>query len=302
MALSPGSPLFPTFPNVLLALPTNAALPPLDIQRVGETFSNPYSLQSTIGFERVLGSVTVSADYLHLSGRDLMSLVDVNAPASNRKPDQRTVAQADATRPIPALPGTYRNIVTLGNLGRSWYDALQVRADRSRGRLHSMASYTWSHAEDMDNYQLPEDSRDLDAEKARANTDVAHNLTFGFTWQLPPMPRVLNGWLLSGIGVFRSNQPYTITWGDDRNGTTQNDARPDGRNTGETDAYHNIDLALVRRFTRGSTAIDARIEAFNVFNTINFDEYVGARLSPLFARPVSAFPSRRLQFAVIVRF
>jgi hypothetical protein len=174
--------------------------------------------------------------------------------------------------------------------------------DRSAGRLQAMASYTWSHAEDMGNYQLPEDSRNFEAEKARANTDVAHNLTVGFTWKLPEAPRALNGWSLSGIGVFRSNRPYTISWGDDRNGTTQNDARPDGRNTAETDAYQNIDLALARRFTRGSTSIDARIEAFNVFNTTNYDEYVGALLSPLFARPVSAFPTRRVQFAAIVRF
>ena len=49
-------------------------------------------------------------------------------------------------------------------------------------------------------------------------------------------------------------------------------------------------------------SIDARIETFNVFNTANYDEYVGALLSPLFARPVSAFPSRRVQFAAILRF
>lgn len=302
MALSPGSPLFPTFPNVLSALPAAPALPPLDIQRVGTSFNNPYSLQSTLGVERVFRTVTLSADYVYLNGRDLMSLVDTNAPASNQKPNQRSVALADETRPLPALPGSYRNIVSLGNLGRSWYHALQVKADRSTGRLQTIASYTWSRAEDMNNYQLPEDSRNLDAEKARADTDVRHNLTVGFTWQLPETPRLLKGWSLSGIGVFRSNRPYTVTWGDDRNGTTQNDARPDGRNTGRTDAYQNIDLALVRRFTRRSMSIDARIEAFNVFNVTNFDEYVGARLSPLFGKPVSAFPSRRVQLAAVVRF
>ena len=165
-----------------------------------------------------------------------------------------------------------------------------------------LASYTLSRAEDMDNYQLPEDSRNIDAEKARANTDVTENLTVGFTWQMPGARRLLSGWSLSGIGVFRSNRPYTITWGDDRNGTTQNDARPDGRNTGTTDAYQNVDLALSRRFSRGVTAIDARVEAFNIFNTTNYDEYVGALLSPLFARPISAFPNRRVQLAAIVRF
>jgi outer membrane receptor protein involved in Fe transport len=302
IALSPDSPLFPKFPNVLPAFPRASALPPRDIQRVDTSFRNPYSLQSTIGVERAFNAVTVSADYVYLNGRDLMSLVDTNAPASNPKPAQRSVAQADATRPLPAVPGSYRNIFTLGNLGRSWYHALQVKADRSTGRLQMIASYTLSRAQDMDNYQLPEDSRNIEAEKARANTDLRQNVMVGFTWQMPGARRLLSGWSLSGIGVFRSSRPYTITWGDDRNGTTQNDARPDGRNTGKTDAYQNVDLALSRRFSRGSTSVEARVEAFNLFNTTNYDEYVGALLSPLFAKPISAFANRRIQLAAIVRF
>ena len=302
IALSPDSPLFPTFPNVLPTVPSAAVLPPRNIQRVDTSFSNPYSFQSTIGIERAFGAASVSADYLYLNGRDLMSLVDTNAPASNLKPAQRTVAEADATRPLPAVPGSYRSIFTLGNLGQSWYHALQVRADRSMGRLQVLGSYTFSRAEDMDNYQLPEDSRNIDAEKARAGTDVTHNLMVGFTWQMPRARALLSGWSLSGIGVFRSNRPYTITWGDDRNGTTQNDARPDGRNTGRTDAYQNVDLALSRRFSAGFMTIDVRVEMFNIFNTTNYDEYVGALLSPLFAQPISAFPNRRVQLAAIARF
>ena len=301
VALSPGSPLFPQFPNVLPSQDLSA-LAPRDIQRVESDFGNPYSLQSTVGVERVFARMTISADYLYLSGRDLMSLLDVNAPASNRKPDQRSVAQADATRPIPAVPGSFRSIVSLGNLGRSRYHALQVKVDRATGSLQTVASYTLSRADDMDNYQLPEDSRNLEAEDARANADVRHNLTIGLTWQLPAGSRWLRGWTVSGIGAFRSNRPYTITWGDDRNGTTQNDARPDGRNTAETDSYQNIDLALTRRFSRGSTTIEGRIEAFNVFNTTNYDDYVGARLAPLYSQPISAFPSRRVQLAAVVRF
>jgi hypothetical protein len=239
---------------------------------------------------------------VYLAGHDLMSLVDANAPASIQKPAQRSVAEAYATRPIRPLPGLFRNIVTLGNQGRSWYHALQVKADRSSGRLQAMASYTLSHGEDMLNYQLPEDSRNLDAERARANADVRHNLTVGFTWSVPGTRPVLRDWNLSGIGVFRSNRPYTITWGDDRNGTTQNDARPDGRNTAATDAYQNLDLALSRRFPFGSRSFEARVETFNLFNVTNYDEYVGALLSPFYAQPVSAFPKRRVQLAATVRF
>ena len=149
---------------------------------------------------------------------------------------------------------------------------------------------------------MPEDSRNLDAERARASTDVRHNFVVGFTWDLQGQGRFLKDWSLSGIGTFRSNRPYDITWGDDRNGTTQNDARPDGRNTGKTDAFQNVDLAVAKRFRWGTRVLEARAEAFNVCNTTNFNEYVGALLSPLFAQPVSAFPKRRLQLAAIIRF
>ncbi len=303
ISLAPDSALFPTFPTVPVFAP-GAVLPPRDIHRVDATFTNPYSLQATAGVERTMfGNLVLAADYVYLNGRDLMSLTDANAPASNLKPAQRSVAAADATRPIPALPNTFRKIITLGNLGESWYHALQIKANRSTGRLQAMVSYTLSHAEDMANYQLPEDSRDIQAERARANTDVRHNLVVAVNWEAPGTGRVLGGWSISGIGKFRSNRPYTITWGDDRNGTTQNDARPEGRNTGMTDSFQNVDLALVRRFRRGTKVIEARVEAFNLFNTTNYDEYVGAALSsPLFKKPVSAFPKQRLQLAAIVRF
>jgi hypothetical protein len=302
VSLTPDSPLFPRYPNVLTGFPTNAPLPPRDIQQVDPAFRHPYSVQATAGIERMFHHFTLSADYVFLDGRDLMSLVDANAPASIVKPAQRTVAQADATRPIPALPGQYRNIVILGNEGRSWYRALQVKVDRSVGRLQVMASYTLANAEDMANYQLPEDSRNLAAEKARANTDIRHNVTAGVTWQVPFEGKLLSAWTLAMLGTFHGNRPYTVTWGDDRNGTTQNDARPGGRNTAVTDGYQNVDVSLSRRFATRGPSIEGRVEVFNFFNTTNDDEYVGALLSPVFGQPITAFPKRRVQLAAVVRF
>jgi len=303
LSLSPDSPFFPTYPNTLTYAQVSSALPARDIVRVDSTFKNPYSVQATAGVERsFFGGLIIAADYVYLRGRDLMSIVDANAPASNIKPNTRSVAAADATRPIVPVPNGYRKIITLGNLGQSWYHGLQVKANRPVGRLQTMVSYTLSSAEDMANYQLPEDSRNLPAEKARANADVTHNVAVGLAWQLPGERPLFANWSLSGIGIFRSDRPYDITWGDDRNGTTQNDARPGGRNTATTDSFQNIDLALTRRFSYGARAIEGRIEAFNLLNTTNYNEYVGALLSGLFARPVSAFPKRRVQLGVIVRF
>ena len=301
VVLAPDSPLFPTRPNTL-QLSSGAVYPPRDIQLLDREFRNPYSVQATLGFERNIRNMTAAVDYVYLNGHDLMSLVDVNAPTSLVKPASRTVAVADATRPVRPLPGGFRNIVTLGNLGRSWYHALQVKAERSAGSLHAMASYTLAHSEDMLNYQLPEDSRNLEAEKGPSNANVRHNLTLGATWTVPGTRLLLRNWSLSGIGVFRSSRPYTITWGDDRNGTTQNDARPGGRNTADGDGFQNVDLALTRRVVRGSRVYELRGEAFNVLGTANFDEYIGALFSSFYARPISAFPKRRLQLALTVRF
>jgi hypothetical protein len=193
--------------------------------------------------------------------------------------------------------------VALGNDGKSWYRALQVKAERSAGALQIITAYTLAKAQDEGNYLLPEDSRNLDAEKGRSDNDIRHNLSIGGTWQVPSAGRrALANVTLSGIGVFRSNRPYTITWGDDRNGTSQNDARPGGRNTATGGTYKSVDLSLVKRFRTTGKTIDARLDGFNIFSTTNYDEYVGALNSPLFGYPVTAFPRRRIQLAAIVRF
>ena len=98
-----------------------------DIQVLAPAFKNPYSLQATLGVEQQWLGFVLGADYVSLRGRDLMSLVDINAPASNAKPNTRTVAQADLTRPTLPVAGGVRKIVQLGNEGESWYRALQVK-------------------------------------------------------------------------------------------------------------------------------------------------------------------------------
>jgi outer membrane receptor protein involved in Fe transport len=303
VALTPDSPLMPVFPAALPPLEPGVLLPPRDVHRVDPTFRNPYALQALVGLQQRFPAVVVTVDYVRLRGRDLMSLVDANAPGSNLKPAQRDLAAADAVRPLAPVPGTFRGIVTLGNLGRSWYDGLQVKAERLTGTWQTVASYTLSRADDMANYQLPEDSRDLQAEKGPAVADVRHNLTGGATWLLPAHgSRLWRGWTVSAVAAVRSGRPYTVTWGDDRNGTSQRDARPGGRNTARTGPLRTVDLALSRRFDGVGPTLEARVEAFNVLNAANYDQYVGQLLSPFFGRPQSAFPMRRVQLAAILRF
>jgi hypothetical protein len=309
--------LMPVFPNVFPQ--TLASRPPRDIVILDPAFRNPHSVQATVGVEHSMFGLTFDADFVYLRGVGLLSLVDTNAPASIRKPfvRPRSVTEADATRPITPVTNGFREIVALGNEGKSSYRAMQIKVNRSAGPVVGMVAYTLAKAEDQallvrtlgasdkywrEEYLLPEDSRNLDAEKGPADNDVRHNLSIGLTWQVPGGRRGLNGLALSGIGVFRSSRPYTIMWGDDRNGTTQNDARPGDRNSARGDTYQTIDLALTKQFRTHGKSVEARVEAFNILSATNYDEYDGVLLSPSFAKPVSAFPRRRVQLAAVVKF
>jgi hypothetical protein len=301
----------PTYPNALPPAVPN--LPPRDIQVADSGFRNPHSVQATIGAERSFYGVVISADYIYLRGLDLMSIVDTNAPASYVKgPQRRSVAEADATRPTTPTVNGFREVVALGNEGESWYRGLHVKASHTSGLLQTIASYTFATADDQANYLLPEDSRNLPAEKGRSDNDIRHNLVVGFTWALPGGPTALTGWTLSGSAQLRSDRPFNVFYGDDTSGTTQNDARPGARNTGETGPYRTVDFSLVRQFHVGPRIFEARAEVFNVINNVNYDEYVGSlrsgyvdengQLQSFFNQPVTAFPQRRIQLAAIVRF
>ena len=112
----------------------------------------------------------------------------------------------------------------------------------------------------------------------------------------------MKGVTLSAFGLFRSNRPYTVTWGDDRYGTSQNDARPAGRNTAKGDTFQTLDLSLTKRFRAANKNFEVRGEAFNLLSTTNYDDFIGVLSSFYFGRPVSAFPRRVIQLAAIVRF
>jgi hypothetical protein len=75
-----------------------------------------------------------------------------------------------------------------------------------------------------------------------------------------------------------------------------------GRNILDGPGYSNVNLALLKFVTIGSTRLELRAEAFNLFNSANFnlpDAFVG---SPTFGRIVSADSPRRCQFGVRVSF
>lgn len=304
LTLTPDSPLFPTHPNKLPAFPAGATLPARNIREIVDDLENPFSVQGTLGVERLLpGNWTLAADYVYLHGHELLATIDANAPASVAPGTVRSVAEADATRPITPAPNGFRNILTLTNLGESWYHALQLKAQRSNGPIRTMVTYTLSRAEDQgDPWNPPVDSYDLEAERAVGSHHQRHNFVTAVSVDLPGSGPIVGGWTLSGVATLRDGRPYTVTFGDDRTGTTLRNARPGGRNTERTEGYKNLDIALAKIFRLNAMSIEVRGEAFNALNTLNYNTYSGALNAATFGQPISAFDKRRMQLAAIVRF
>jgi hypothetical protein len=308
ITLPVGAAGFPTFPNTLPDFPPGATLPARDIWLVDPGLTNPYAVQGTVGLERtVRGQFVVSADYVMLRGVDMIGVIDTNAPVSNTPGTIRTVAAADATRPLVPGPNGFRKMITVTNQARTWYDALQLKVRQTVGALNIMGSYTLGKGQEMlGRDTLPQDSRNIAAEKSRGSQagseDVRHNFVSAFNWRLPGSGSVMGGWALSGIVQLKSGRPYNITFGDDRNGTTQNDARPGGRNTGQTTGFRSMNLSLSKEVRVQSKTIEARLEAFNALGVTNYQNFVGAMSSPLFGRPSSAYDRRRIQIGVVFRY
>jgi hypothetical protein len=92
---------------------------------------SPRSQVVSIGGEReVFHGFFASADYVHQHWTDLVRTVDLNAPTpfDRTAPGQvRTVAAANATRPILPVNGGVRQVNVLMNLGVADYDGLQTQ-------------------------------------------------------------------------------------------------------------------------------------------------------------------------------
>ena len=96
-----------------------------------DEFVNPRSQVMSIGAEReIMHGLFAGADYVHQHWTDLDRTVDLNAPSpfDRTAPGQtRTVAAANATRPILPVNGGVRKVNVLMNLGVADYDGLQTQ-------------------------------------------------------------------------------------------------------------------------------------------------------------------------------
>jgi len=111
----------------------------------------------------------------------------------------------------------------------SSYHSLQASlTKRFSGNYQITAAYTYSHAiDDVSDvfdlagaFALPQDDRDLKAERGNANFDLRHRFALSTVSNLPFLDRfnnasgaarvLLGGWQLASISTFQTGQPFTV--------------------------------------------------------------------------------------------
>jgi hypothetical protein len=225
------------------------------------------------------------------------------------------VCNASNTNPPP-----YATITSDVNDGYASYHALDVNlTHRFSHRLSMLASYTWSHATDNVDPDVPgQNPNDPNftgrIEYGNAIFDQRNRFVLSGVYVLP--------WKinLGGVATLASGLPYNYTTGTnnsgDTGGTTDRpviDGVVVGRNTGRGHSIYEASPFIERAFALGSERVqlDLRAEVFNVFNHANFVGYSGtygngATPGAGFGAPLvgvtNQLPARSLQFSAKFSF
>ena len=285
--LTSGGPIPPTYPE------TGPLTGPVDTEQFDPTIREPYTLQYSVSVERQLARrTTLAVAYYGQVGVDLFRSRDINAP----------VGGAGGVIPDPSK-GVVRQIESAG---RQTGNSLEVtlRGDITKyftGLAQYTLGSTWNNTGGIN--WFPANQYDLTGEWARADFDQRNR--FNMLESFKPGKS-----FTFGVGLsLTSGRPYSETTGTDVFGTGMLNARPPGvaRNTLVGPGYADMDLRVSRDFylskkkEKGMMATVA-LDAFNVFNRVNYTAYVGTITSPFFGQAVSANPARRMQLTVRFKF
>jgi hypothetical protein len=328
----------PPFPYVLAGEPLNLVKP--GAVEFEPRFRAPEIHQAVASIEESLPShISLTASALLSLGRRLPIAIDTNFnPSFN--PGTITYAIVDGTGkgPIRAsqitvpfyatwpsatsptgsagrLNTNYQQITEIMSRANSTYEAAMLRINRtSRRGLSVSTHYTYAHAMDWNPNESSSvtgsdvlDPTDLSREYGVSNLDVRHSaaaiVIFNAPWKLHKLAgRIANGWILSGIGQFRSGLPYTMrttgslprefnqitgeaiaglgpgmngSGGDNRIYGLGNDkfVYNIGRNTYRYPSAWKADMRLGKQFDLGHLRqLELLAESFNLFNHQNVTE------------------------------
>jgi len=251
------------------------------LQNYPDQLLNPRSQVVTIGAEREIGrGFFVGSDYVHQHWTNIDRTVDLNAPAPLDRTAQgqtRSVAAANATRPILPVNGGVRQVNALMNLGTAGYDGWHTEVSyRGDPKTRASISYTLSKATNTTepdgngiNPSQSNISRLGEQERGPSVLDQRHRAVISFARLLPYS-------LTAGTLIqLASARPFSVTTGVDNDGDGANNDRPVisgvvvGKSTFRGTATQEVALFVEERVKTGRGALVLRLEGFNLFNHAN---------------------------------
>jgi len=222
---------------------TTTRLGPLGLHATGSpAFQLPYAQNWNLAIQRqVLPSTIVEIAYVGSKGTHLLGEVDLNqVPLSVRQASANATVWANAIRPFTG----YGPITAIIPAFDSNYHSLQFSANRRVARgLNFGVAYTWSRTltdSPTDRSTAPYDTYNLRLDYGPASFSRNHIFVANYVYDLPfyrnqegVAGHVLGGWELSGITVFESGNPLTITqsfdpFNSNRQGAIAGQTFPDG--------------------------------------------------------------------------
>jgi hypothetical protein len=223
---------------------------------------SPYTHQMTIGTTRQLGTdYAVSFDYVYLRGESFPVTRNVNA------------RRADNTFPLIAS-GT-RLLLYADEAPMRIHQAQWRIQKRFANRLGFLLGYTLGSAKTVANNETPSNHYDLMADWGPTANDVRHRFVSNVIYELPW------GFQAGTIVTANSAPPYNIILGTDANRDGDNFDRPAGvgYNAGRGDRFFQTDIRLSKKVTFGRVTGEVLWEMFNVFNTVNLNNFNGNQSS-----------------------
>jgi outer membrane receptor for ferrienterochelin and colicin len=256
-------------------------------------YQNPQTQQYTLGYQYQIGEkLLFYTDLIHTRTNNLYFTRDLNSPSAYPiNPNNvvvRTVAQADATRPIrPVVGGAARAITVTETAGEGRFYAASVNLvkDRAEDIYSFRFSYTLSRSENNT------DDINFRAQDANNFADEWEPSINDRTHLINAMVSVFpTEWLsISLAGLFQSGQPINYIPDGARYGTTDlngdgqsfgdayvgNSDRAPGfsRNSGRLPWASTIDLGLQVNIPMATGRFELRADVFNLLNTANLSGY-----------------------------
>ena len=272
----------------------------------------------------------------HVSGADNSTFQNVPLPGPG---------PIDSRRPNPSLSG----FKMIRWDGYSIYHSGTFKIEKriSRGVTFN-ANYTWSKSIDdasdvgttFSETNIPQDVRNVRAEKALSSFDHRHRFVFSYSYKLPlgQARSFMDGWTVTGLGSFQSGAPFTVILPTDNANVGAGPAqRPNliadpnanaphsaeqwfntaafqmpaqftfgsaGRNVVFAAGENNVDFSLIKdTVIKESTRLQFRVEVFNIFNHTNFADVPGrTAFTATFGRYTAAENPRQIQLALKLLF